>query len=127
MDSLGSELKIKCDYCLGYQVCMYVHQHPYIVIILVCIKCGDRNQLNSLQSEDYRIITCLHLKASRYYHSIFEFIKLNLSLQRFEHSQKFRKITKPIKFPLEIDMTPYLANRLDILGIADRMCNVILL
>ncbi|XP_065899695.1 ubiquitin carboxyl-terminal hydrolase 22-like isoform X2 [Dysidea avara] len=31
-------------------------------------------------------------------------------LKRFEHSHKCKKITKPIKFPMEIDMTPYLAN-----------------
>ena len=119
MESLGSESKIKCDHCSSYQVRMYVHQHVHVITIRCTLNVVTGTKW--LRIRRLPIITCFHLKASRYCHSIFKFIKFNLSLQRFEHSQKFRKINKPIKFPLEIDMTSYLANRLDILGIAE-MC-----
>lgn len=92
-EHLGSSAKIKCSGCHSYQ-----------------------ESTKQLTMKKLPVVACFHLKVralplsavNRRRHSL----KPSVCLQRFEHSAKLRrKISTYVSFPLELDMTPFMASR----------------
>lgn len=97
-EQLGSESKIRCVKCRNY-----------------------RESTKRLTVKKLPIVICFHLKVSLsvcYYLRYKAFcFSLSLSLQRFEHSMRSRKISNFIQFPLELDMTSFMARRYSNVGL----------